>query len=60
MVSPVQVNALCAVVPCCYWVRADRLGLAAAFSLAGALPWQIEKVLMAGRAERVELKITKR
>lgn len=38
----------------------DRLRLAAAFSPAGALLWQIGKVLMADRAEGVELKITKR
>lgn len=38
----------------------NRLGLAAAFSLAGTLPWQTEKVLMAEMAEGVELKITKR
>lgn len=60
MVSSIRVDALCALVPCCYWVRADRPGLAAAFSPAGALPWQNEKVLMADTAEGVELKITKR
>lgn len=43
-----------------FWVRADRSGLAAAFSPAGALPWQDEEVLMADMAEEMELKITKR
>lgn len=60
VVSRFQVDALHAVVPCCYWVKADRSGLPAAFSPAGALPWQNEKVLMADTAEGVELKITKR
>lgn len=43
-----------------FWVRADWLGLAAALSPAGALPWQNEEVLVADTAEEVELKITKR
>lgn len=56
VVSSSWVDALHAVVLCCCWVRADRSGLAAAFSPAGALPWQNEKVLMADMAEGVELK----
>lgn len=55
--SSIRVDALRAVA---LWVGADRSGLAAALSPAGALPWQNEKVLVADTAEGVELKITKR
>lgn len=58
-VSSVWVDALRAVVPCCYWVRVDGSRLFAAFSPDGVWPWQDGNMLMADTAEEVELKITK-